>query len=145
MKIIYLKNQGGNKRGAVKDVAEGYARNFLLPQGLALLATPENLAKIKQGVEKQAKTQTAMLDAAQTLAEKIRGRKVEVTGKANESGKLYAAVSEIEIKTALKRLGFDIKDAKVIFPGHLKEAGEFPVKIDFGHGIVSEIIVIVRV
>ncbi|MFA6227997.1 MAG: 50S ribosomal protein L9 [Patescibacteria group bacterium] len=145
MKIVYLENSKAHKRGDIKDVAEGYARNFLIPQGVAAPATAENLAKIKQETEKKAKTQESAINQYKLIAERIRGRKVEIKGKANESGKLYASITEQEVKIALKKLGLDIGKGKVIFPSHLKEAGEFKVKVDFGHDLVSEIIILVRV
>ncbi|MFA5124306.1 MAG: 50S ribosomal protein L9 [Patescibacteria group bacterium] len=145
MKVIYLKNSKVYKRGDVKDVAEGYAQNFLIPQGLALAATAENLIKIKQEADKKIKTQESAVNRYKAIAEKIRGRKIQITGKANENGKLYAAVTEQEVKAALKKSGFDIGGSKVIFPGHLKEVGDFKAQVDFGHGLMSEIIILVRV
>lgn len=145
MKIIYLKNHDGHQRGEIKEVAEGYARNFLLPQGLAVLATPENSGKFKKESEQKQKIQTKHQLVSRQLAEKINGRKVEIKAKANPAGKLYAAISEIEVKNGLKKIGSDVGEAKVIFSNHLKEAGEYPVKVDFGGGIFSNIIVAVRV
>ncbi|MFA6594540.1 MAG: 50S ribosomal protein L9 [Candidatus Buchananbacteria bacterium] len=145
MKIVYLKNSNTYKRGDVKEAAEGYARNYLLPQGLAVAATADNLAKIKREAEKKVKTQESAVGKYQDLAEKIRGRKVTIKGKANKNGKLYAAITGQEVKAALKKLGFDLGEAEIIFPGHLKEAGDFEVRVDFGHGLMSEIIILVRV
>lgn len=144
MKVVYLKNTGGYKRGDIKEVAEGYARNFLLPQQLAAPATRDNLAKLKQEVDKTAKVKVAAIDKSKVLADKIKGKRVEIKAKANNEGKLYAAISEKEVKAALQRLGFDIKDAKIIFPVHIKEAGDYEVTVDFGSGIHSSIIILVR-
>ena len=145
MKVIYLKTTGGNKWGDVKEVAEGYARNFLLPQQLALLATPENIAKIKTELGKQDKNKQNDLAEAKLLADKIRGKKIEIKGKANEIGKLYASISEADIKAGFKRLGFNLGQAKILNSNHLKEVGEYDLKLDFGHGINSNIIVSVKV
>jgi large subunit ribosomal protein L9 len=76
MEIIYLKNSNGYKRGEVKEVADGYAVNYLLPQGLAVLATLENLAKIKQQAEKGEKAKAGAVENFIQLAEKVRGRKI---------------------------------------------------------------------
>jgi large subunit ribosomal protein L9 len=145
MKVIFLKKNGGNKRGDVKEAAEGYARNFLLPQGIAVLATPENLAKIKAEVTKVGKQQNDSLSAFKVMTGKINGKKVEIKGKANEAGKLYAAVSEADIKSALKRLGFDVGTARIVDTHQLKEAGDYKVKVDFGHSISSNIKVTVKI
>lgn len=145
MKVIYLKNTGGHKRGEVKEVAEGYFRNFLSTQGLAVLATPEAINKIKKELDKKVIEKTKAIDSNQILADKIRNRKIEIKGKANSAGKLYASISEPQIKEALKRLGFDLKSAKIIIKDHLKEVGDFEVVVDFGHGIIAKIIILVRI
>ncbi len=145
MKIVYLKNGSNFKRGEIKDVLDGFAQNFLLPQKLAVAATPENLAKIKKELEQKVKGKSTAMDQARVMAEKIRGKKIGIKAKANEAGHFYAAVSEAEAKSGLKRQGFDVKDAKIIFPTHIKSAGEYRVTVDFGQGINSSIIISVRV
>ncbi|MFA6525971.1 MAG: 50S ribosomal protein L9 [Candidatus Buchananbacteria bacterium] len=146
MKILFVKDvKGTAKRGEIKDVAEGYGLNFLIPQGFAVMSTPENMAKMKRESEKKVKTKEKVIDQSKVLADKIKGKRIEIKAKANEAGKLYASVSEAEVKSALKLKGFDIRDAKVIFPTHIKEAGDFEVTLDFGAGIQSSIIILVRV
>jgi len=145
MKIIYLKNHGGYQRGEVKEVAEGYARNFLFPQGLALVATVENASQLKKESDRRQKNKFEHQSAAQQLAEKISGRKIEIKAKANPAGKLYAAVSEAEVKESLKKIGLNIGEAKIIFSGHLKEAGDYQARVDFGGGIISNINIAVKV
>lgn len=145
MQVVYLKNSDGHKRGDVKEVAEGFARNFLLPQQVAILATPDNIKKIKSELGKQDKQKKEVVSGAQKLADKIRYKKIEIKGKANAAGKLYAAISETEIKNELKRLGYNIGTAKIVSSSHLKEAGEYEVKVDFGHSINSNIKVVVKV
>ena len=123
MKVLFIKDvKGTAKRGEIKDIAEGYAMNFLLPQNLAVKATPENLAKLKKDLEKKTKVKEKEIDQSKVLADKIKGRKIEIKAKANKEGKLYAAVSEADVKAALKKQGLEVKDAKIIFPGHIKEA-----------------------
>ena len=145
MKVIFLKKNGGNKRGDIKEAAEGYARNFLLPKNIAVEATESNVKKIKSEVNKQVKQKDDTLEVFKILAGKINGKKVEIKAKANEAGKLYAAISEMEIKAALKRLGFDVAATKISGTHDIKEAGEYAVKVDFGHGIVSTLKVAVKV
>ena len=145
MKIIYLKNNGGCKKGDIKEVAEGHARNFLIPQGLAVLATSENISRVKKELDKKEKTKIVAVDQAKIIADKINGKRIEIRAKANKEGKLYAAISEVEVKTVLKKQGFNIGEAKIVFPTHIKEAGDFTVTVDFGSGISSTIIILVRV
>jgi large subunit ribosomal protein L9 len=145
MKLIYLKKHGSNKRGEIKEVADGYARNFLLPDGVALPATAENIKKVASGVEKKEAVINRDLNKFKLLVQKLKGKKIEIMGKAGDSGKLYAAIGEKEIKEKLKILGFDVTSAKIVTPEHLKEAGEYEVSVDFGHQLVAKIIVIVKI
>ena len=145
MKVIYLKKTGGISRGEVKDVAEGYARNFLLPRGAAAKATPELIRKLAGEVAAKAKEKTDSGSAAKAAAESIRGRRVEIKAKANEAGRLYAAISADDIRSALKSMGAAVVSSAKISAGHIKEAGEYKVEVDFGSGIKSHIKLIVRV
>lgn len=146
MKVVFLKEvKGTAKRGEMKEVADGYAANLLFPRGWAVPATAENLAKIKSESEKRIKVQMKASNEAQLMADRIRGRKVEIKAKANKEGKFYASLSEAEIRAALARLGFGLKDAKIVMKEHIKEAGDFEVGIDFGKGIHSSIIILARV
>jgi len=145
MKVVYLKKAGNCQRGDVKEVAEGHFRNFLAPQGLAVLATSENINKVKADLQKQVKEKQDVLATVKSLVTKLRGKKIEIKAKANEMGKFYAAVSEEEIRKELKRLGFNLGEAKISGQHHLKEVGDYEVKIDFGHSINCNIKVAVRI
>jgi len=146
MKILFIKDvKGTAKRGEVREVADGYAVNYLLPQGLAVLASAENLVKIKSEADRNVKIKNTAASQAQSLSEKIFGRKIEVRAKANPEGKLYAAVSEKDVKSAARSMGFNLDTARIIFHHHLKEVGDYEVGLDFGQGIQSKIIVLVRV
>lgn len=146
MRVIFERDvKGTAKRGEIKDVAEGYAVNFLLPQKLAAAATPANLARVMKEAEKKTKAKTVVMSRSQEMSGLVRGRKIEIRAKANKAGKLYAAIGEQEVKQALKSLGCDVGSAKIVFSGHIKEAGDFSAKVDFGGGISSDIIIMVRV
>lgn len=145
MRVIYLKNVGGIKRGEIREATEGHAMNFLLPQGVAAKATPELIRKLQSEAVAIIKEKKETASATSQLADKIRGRRVEIKSKANEAGKLYAAISAEEVKNSLKKIGFDLGAAAIIFPIHIKEAGTYKVEVDFGKGIKSAITVIVRV
>ena len=103
---------------------DGYYTNFLQPGNIAAPATEANIAKIKKEVIVKIIQTGTIVDRQKELAEKLRGKKIEIKARANEAGKLYAAVSEQEIKNELKRLGFNIGDAKISSQSHLKEAGD---------------------
>lgn len=139
MKAIYLKNSGGHKRGDIKEVAEGYFRNLLLPQGIAIVATTENINKIKNELVKKNQESVGNLNELKKLSESLNGRKIEIIAKANEAGKLYASISGDEVLKHLANLGVKASSVKVVFQSPIKEPGHYQAKLDFGRGFFSNI------
>jgi len=140
MKVLLLKRvpKFGDK-GEVKIVTDGYGRNYLMPQGLATPATVDRVEAVVK--EKKQKTERAVKDlvATEKLAERINGQLIEITAKANEEGKLYAAVSPVAIVKELKLKGLDNRKDQIVLPQPLKELGEFTVTISLDHGLEAEI------
>lgn len=140
MKVILLKNVDDlGEAGDIKEVADGYARNFLFPQKLAEIATDENIQKLKAEKEKLAKIAENDLLVTEKIAEQLEGQLIEIKLKINEEGKLYAAVSPTMIVKALKEKGFEIQKDQIDLPEPIKEMGEYPLKINLDHGLESEI------
>jgi len=131
MQVILLEkvtNLGG--LGDVVKVREGYARNFLIPQGKAKRATRENLAEFEQRRSELEKAQSEQLSAAQERASKLDGLTVQITQKAGVDGKLFGSVTNADVSEALKEQGFDVPKANVRMPqGPLKNVGEHPLKV----------------
>ena len=131
MQIILLEkvtNLGG--LGDVVKVREGFARNFLIPQGKAKRATRENLAEFEQRRADLEKTQNEQLAAAQEKAEKLEGLTVQIAQKAGVDGKLFGSVTNADVAEALHAQGFDVPKANVRMPqGPLKTVGEHPLKV----------------
>ncbi len=140
MQVILLKNipSLGN-RGDIKDVTPGYARNYLIPQGWAEVVTEARVAALAKTNQQQAKRAVKDLVATEQLADKLNGRLIEISAKANEDGKLYAAVSPAAIVKILKNQGFNIHKTQIVLPAPIKELGEVPVTISLDHGLEAEI------
>lgn len=104
MKVIFLKDvKGQGKKGEVKDLAEGYVRNFLLPRGLVKEATEGNLKTLeKQKQSEQRRKEQEKLDA-QALAQKLEQLTVKVQAKAGEGGRLFGAISSKQVAQALEQ------------------------------------------
>ncbi len=141
MKVILLVDvKGTGKRGEIKQVADGYANNFLLPKGLARVATSSAVTKLQASETKKVKEQEKQLGEQQSAASKIDGAEIEVLEKVNKEGKLYAAVSANKIATAIKKqFGVDIKSKQINIEQPIKEAGEYKVKIQLGHGLEADL------
>ena len=103
MKVILKADvRGKGKKGQMIEVAEGYARNFLLPKGLAVLATADAMNTMRLQEKAKAKADAEAKAAATEIAEKLKGLQVKVASKGGEGGKLFGAVTGREIAAALK-------------------------------------------
>ena len=144
MKVILLQDvEDLGKKGDVKNVADGYARNFLFPKKLAMFATEEAIAELEKQKELEAKIAEEELKEVQVIVAQIDGLEFEVVEKIDESGKLYGSINEVRIAKILKDKGFDIKKKQIKSPQPIKETGEFPITILFDHGLEAEIKIIV--
>ena len=142
MIIILLKDvENIGKKYEVKEVKDGYARNFLIPQGLAEPATKEALKKLELRKEIEEKEAEDVLKEIQSLASKIDGQEVTITVKIGEENQLFESITPQKILEGLKKLGFDIKKRQIELAEPIKTLGEFPVKIKFEHNLEAEITV----
>lgn len=143
MKVILLQFvKGVGSIDEIKEVSDGYARNFLFPNKLALPATPKAIAEIA-GQQHQADKQSAQeLVGEQKLAARLDGYELEISEKSSSQGKLYAALTPHSIAERLLKAGFKIKKEQVRMKS-IKDPGTFRVTIVFKHGIEAVITVIV--
>ena len=145
MKVIFLEDvKGKGKKGELKDVSDGYARNFLLPKKLAKEATADNLNTFKMQ-EKAKAAQIAREKAeAHENAKKLESVVVKIPAKAGSNGKLFGAVTNKEISDALaKQHGMNIEKNKIVLSEPIKSYGAFDVKCKFGYEISGVIHVLV--
>lgn len=145
MKVVLLKDiPGTGKKGEIKEVADGYARNFLLKQNLAKVASKEIMAELKAREEKIKRQMERELKENQETASKVDGAEIEIKGKASNAGTLYSAISAEKIAQEVKKqLGVNLKTEQIVIKSPIKEAGEQKVLIRFGHGLEAELRVIV--
>lgn len=144
MKVILLKPVDKlGRTGEIKDVALGYARNYLIPRGLADEATPDLVARIGHRQEREQRAAETELEKAENLAAQLDGQEVEVTAKVTPQGTLFAAISPAKIAAALQAKGFAVKKDQ-ISASHIKEIGEHEVVISLAHGLESKVVVTVN-
>jgi large subunit ribosomal protein L9 len=130
--------------GEVVKVRQGYARNFLIPQGKAKRATPENLKLLEEKRSELEKAAGERLAKAQAHAEKIEGVTIQVTQKAGVDGRLFGSVTNVDIVDALQGLGHTVEKSMVRMPeGPLKHVGEFPLIIALHTDVAAHITVTV--
>lgn len=128
--------------GDVVKVRNGYARNFLIPQGKAKRATPAAIAEFDAKRAELEKTQAEILAGAQAHAEKLDGLMVQITQKAGVDGKLFGSVTNADIEEALKVQGFEIERSMIRMPqGSLKQVGDYPLTIALHSDVLAHIVV----
>jgi large subunit ribosomal protein L9 len=127
------------RQGEVVEVKLGYATNYLIPQGLATVATEHHVRMVDKHKAKLAEIQRQRLVGLETLSKELGEQSVTIEATANEEGHLYGSVAAPEIAAALKALNFDIKSEQVRLEGPLKETGLYTVKLHLGHEIDAEV------
>jgi len=144
MRVILLQDiEKLGKKYDVKEVADGYARNFLIPKGLAKPATKENLKWLETQKEIEVKKAEEELKKVQKTASTIDGQEIIIPVKVGEEDQLFESITSQKIYEKLKELGFDIKKTQIDLIEPIKELGEFPVKIKFEHNLEAEIRIII--
>lgn len=144
MKVILLKDVDKiGKKYEVKEVKNGYARNFLFPKDLAKPATKETLIWLETQKEIETKKSEEELKKIQEKATAIDGQEIVIPVKIGEEDQLFESVNTQKIFEKLKELGLDIKKSQIDFKTPIKELGEYSVKIKFEHNLEAEIKIIV--
>ncbi len=145
MKVILQQDvKGKGKKGQMVEVAEGYARNFLLPKNLAVPATEGNIAIMKKQ-EKARQAQIAKeIEEAKEIAKKLEGCVVKISARAGENGKLFGSITSKEISEALEEQhGIAIEKNRIIQNEPIKNFGQFELKCKLGHEVSGKINVVV--
>ena len=127
------------RQGEVVEVRTGYAFNYLLPQGLATLATDHHKRMVEKHRSKLAEIETRRMAGLRRLAEELGRQSITIEANANEEGHLYGSVGAAEIVAALKRNEVMISEDQVRLKGPLKELGLYTVQIHMGHEIEGEL------
>ena len=129
--------------GDVVDVAEGYARNYLLPQGLAKVATEGNIRSIAEEKAKRAEVRLKERKQLETAATAVEGAEAVVAAKANEHGVLFGSVTEKMIAANLREQGFEVADEIVKLSEHIKQVGSHEVTLKFADDVTATVNVVV--
>lgn len=127
------------KQGDVVEVKRGYAANYLIPQGLATLATPHHQRMVEKHKARLLELQVARLAGLRALADTLSRQSVTIEANANEEGHLYGSVGATEIVSALKRSNVAVTADQVRLQGPLKELGLYTVKIHLGQEVEAEL------
>jgi large subunit ribosomal protein L9 len=127
------------QQGEIVRVKPGYARNYLLPQGLATVATAHNKRMVERHQQKLADLRAQKLQTLMQLAERVGKYSVTLEANANEEGHLYGSITAPDISKALKSAGYDVEIDHIKLEGPLKLLGMYSVALQFTNEIQSEV------
>jgi large subunit ribosomal protein L9 len=145
MKVILLQDvETLGKKWEVKEVADGYARNFLIPKALVKPATASEVAEAERKLAEAEARAKGELETVEKLASKLDGYELKIRVSVGEEGQLFAQVSPKQIAEALLAEGFKISVKQIKIKEPIKDLGEFAVTLEFDHGLEAEIRVIVE-
>jgi large subunit ribosomal protein L9 len=129
--------------GDIVEVNEGYARNYLLPQGLAKVATEGNIRSLAKEKTKRAEQRLQERRRLEKAAQAVNGAEAVVSAKANEQGILFGSVTEPMIAANLREQGFEVADEIVKLPEHIKQVGTHEVTLRFADDVTAMVRVVV--
>jgi len=144
MRVILLKDvENIGKKHEIKEVKDGFARNFLIPKGLVKLVTKKTLTWLEVQKETETRKAEEELKKIQGIASTIDGQEIIIPVKLGEEDQLFESITVQKLSEKLKELGFEIKKTQINLEKPIKELGEFLIKINFEHNLEAEIKVIV--
>lgn len=146
MKVLLLQEvKGVGEAGQVKEVAEGYARNYLIPKKLAVAATPAALKEHEQRQAAEKKRQAKIDEEMRELGKKISASSVTIRSKVGEGGKLYGSVTTADVAEAMERqLGLAVDKRKIEIEEPIRHVGEYKIPVKLSKNVGATITVIVE-
>ena len=145
MKVILQQDvKGQGKKGQMIDVAEGYARNFLMPRKLAVLATADAMNTMMLQEKAKRAEEARQRAEAEAVAEKLKSAQVKISARAGANGKLFGAVTSKEVSDALSaQFGIELAKQKIVMEEPIKAFGGYQLKAKLGHEVNGTIFVMV--
>ncbi len=129
------------KKGELKEVAKGYARNHLLPRGLAVEATPQRLRDWKQRQEKEETMNRELEEQARVEADRLSQKEIVFKMPAGEGGRLFGSVTTADVANQLMEKGFEVDKKKIELSEPIKSAGSYTADVRLHPGIKAEILI----
>lgn len=146
MKVVLRKDVPGlGKAGDIKNVADGYARNYLIPRGLAAVATPGAIKQAEQERVAEVERARRLQEEARELAQKLAAHPLTFKARAGEGDKLYGSITSADIAQAIQEAtGLEVDKRKVLLERPIRELGEHTVTVKLHGDVVSQVKVVVE-
>lgn len=140
MKVVFLKDvKGQGKKGDVKEISDGYVRNFLLPKGLVSVATDGSLKVLDQQQKSEAKRKEQEKQDAEALAAKMKEMTVTIKAKSGEGGRLFGAITSKQIAEELEKAKLKIDKRKILLDDAIRTMGVTNVSVKLHHEVTATI------
>ncbi|BDD04946.1 50S ribosomal protein L9 [Aureibacter tunicatorum] len=140
MEVILTQNiKGLGYKNDIVSVKPGYGRNYLIPQGFAILATASNKKMVEENIKQAAHKAEKIKTDAQELANKIGETKLTIPTKVGENGKIFGSITPLQLSEKLRELGFDIDRKQISLDSDAKFVGEYVATIDLHKEVKHEI------
>ena len=141
MKVLFLKDvQGTAASGDVKEVAPGFARNFLFPRRLATHVTPDALRQVEKAKAASERRAGKVREEAGALAQQLGAAYISLNARAGEEGKLFGSVTNQDVADALEeQYGISVDKRKITFPDAIKATGSWVAEVDLGQGVSATV------
>ena len=137
--ILKTDIKGLGYKNDTVDVKPGYGRNYLIPQGFAIIASASNKKMIAENIKQAAHKAEKIKNDAESLAAAIGETALEIKAKVGDSGKIFGAVTTLQISDALKALGHEVDRKKISFKGEVKFVGDYEVEIDLHKEVKKDV------
>ena len=141
MNIILLEDVDKvGEKFEVITVKNGYGRNYLIPQKMALIANKTNLARLSDFRNREEKKETKIISAAQSIADKLKGKVLKIGAKAGTSGKIFGSVTNVQIAQALnEQQGIEIERRKIDIDNEVKELGTYTATLNLHKAVKASV------
>ncbi len=137
--ILKTDIKGLGYKNDLVDVKPGYGRNYLIPQGFAVLATTSNKKILQENVKQAAHKAEKIKTEAEAIAEKIQGIKLQIKAKIGDSGKIFGKVTTLQISDALAEKGIEVDRKKIAISQPVSTAGEFEAEVDLHRDVKTQV------
>jgi len=146
MKVVLLEDLPGKGRaGDLKDVNEGYAKNFLLPRGLAMVATPTVIKQVEARLEREKLKETVDHDKLVELAQQVEGREIHLKARTGAGERLFGSITATDIAEELSRaMGSAIDKRKIDLEKPLRQSGSYAIGVRLAGDIKPQITVVIE-
>ena len=146
MKVVLKQDvQGTGKKGDLVNVADGYARNFLLKRGLAIVADAQAINDIQNKQAAQKHHEEVLRQKEMDAAKQLNDKKFEITVKAGSNGRLFGSVTSKEVAEEIKKqLGVEVDKKRIVMESDIKTVGEYSVEVKFRAGINAKVTLVVK-